>query len=99
MDEKFFRNVNDAVGNLVDRKTQQPPRFGGQPGEAVPAVDVENLKAAWRLVKDVEALNPVNPTVNFESYKQVCKPGADVKSVWYRTMLLWIMDHMEQLAP
>jgi hypothetical protein len=53
MDEKCFRNVHDAVGNLVDRKLQRPPQFGGEPGEVVPAVEPDDLKVVWHEALDV----------------------------------------------
>jgi hypothetical protein len=102
MDEKFFRNVHDAVGNLVDRKLQRPPQFGGEPGEVVPAVEPDDLKVVWQIGKDVQAVHSgQNVAVGLDLMKQACKPEADIQAVSYRASLLWMMSQIapEQIAP
>jgi len=36
-DEKFLRNVDEALRNTLDMELQEPPSFGGKPGEPVPS--------------------------------------------------------------
>ena len=36
----------------------QPPLFGGEAGEPVPQVDPEDVKAIWKLGKDVQRRHP-----------------------------------------
>ena len=48
-DEKFLRSVDEALGNWLGQGTPEPPRFGGKPGEPVPAVDPEDVKAVWQM--------------------------------------------------
>jgi hypothetical protein len=58
---------------------QDPPRFGGKPGEPVPAVDPEDLEAVWRIAREGEANS--SKAVGFEILKQACKPGDNVQAV------------------
>jgi len=45
-DEKFLRNVDEALGNWLARELQEPTRFGRKTREPVPAVDPEDVKTA-----------------------------------------------------
>lgn len=96
-DEKFLRNVDEALGNWLGEEAQEPPRFGGEPGEPVPAVDPEDVKSVWQIGRDVQANRPGQQVaVGVDTMKQACKPGANIKAVWYRASLLWLMT---QIAP
>jgi hypothetical protein len=68
----------------------------GKLGQAVPEVDPSDLKAAFHA-----AINAGTKTVGIGAFVPVCKPGADLEAVSYRTMLLGGFIHMVQmrLAP
>jgi hypothetical protein len=86
--------MSDALGN--------PPSFGGNPGEPVPEVDSEDLKTVWQQERDFQARHPgQNVATGLELVKAICKPGANVQAVGYRSMMMWVLDRFaqEQLAP
>ena len=86
--------MSDAVGN--------PPSFGGNPGEPVPEVDPEDVKAIWQETRDRQARHPgQNVATGFGRMKAICKPGANVQAVWYRSTMIWLLNRFaqEQLAP
>lgn len=98
-DEKFFHGVDEALGHWLDRL---PLSFGGKPGEAVPAVDLENVKSLWRIGTNVDTTDPgMVVVVGYYAMKQACQPNADMKAVWYRANFVWLMTLMapEELAP
>jgi hypothetical protein len=37
----------------LNMESQEPPPFGGKPGEPVPTVDPEDVKTVWQIMKDV----------------------------------------------
>ena len=54
MDEKFFNRLDKALEHTVDRrleaqdqKTKAFLEMCGPPGESVPEVDADDLKAVW----------------------------------------------------
>jgi hypothetical protein len=59
MDEKFLRNVDEAPGNWLGEDVQEPPRFGGKPGEPVPAVDPEDVRLFGKLEGTLKSVIPV----------------------------------------
>lgn len=81
--------------------TQQPFNFGGKPGEPVPEVDPEDLKALWQQQQEVQAMHPGQHATGIDVMKAVCKPGANVKAVWYRMSMfgLLTMAAKEQTSP
>jgi hypothetical protein len=89
MNEKFFRRVDEALRNSVDRRLEPPPNFGGRPGEPVPEVHPEDLKTLWQIEKDVQATHPgQSVAVGRDLMIQACKPGANIEAVSYRAMTL-----------
>jgi hypothetical protein len=79
-----------------------PPQFGGQPGEPVPAVDPEDIKASWEFQQERQAEHPGEQIAVAASLAQsICKPGADIQAVGYRSMMIWMMTQVarEQIAP
>jgi hypothetical protein len=100
-DEKFLRNVDWALGNWLGEGAQEPPRFGGEPGEPVPAVDPDDVKTVWQIGRDAQGNHlGHNVAVGVDLMKHVCKPGANIEAVSYRSSLLWLMTQIasEQLA-
>src|ERR1700682_1262909 len=93
-DEKFLRNVDEALRNTLDMELQEPPRYGGKPGEPVPAVDPQDVKTVWQIGRDAQA-NHVG-AVGVDLMKHACKPGADIEAVCYRAGLVWLIT---QIAP
>ena len=86
--------MSGALGN--------PRWFGGNPGEPVPEVDPEDLKAIWQLSRDVQARHPgQNVATSLELGKAICKPGANVQAVSYRSTMIWVLSQFAQglLAP
>jgi hypothetical protein len=95
MDEKFSRNVDDALGNTPGKEPPEAPRLGGKPGEPVPVVDPEDLKTAWQISRDAQTRNHGNGVaVGFELMQRLSKPGADIQAVGYRATLIWMMGHI-----
>jgi len=66
------------------------------------AVDPEDLKAIWRLHREIAIQHP-GQSVGIDHTVIVgrCKPGADVNAVAYRTSMLQLLQHVAQgsLAP
>ena len=71
---------------------EQPPNFGGKPGELVPQVDPDDLKAAWKFLEN----SPAGVATGEDLLRQLCKPGADVAAVGYRAGML---DLLTKVAP
>jgi len=71
----------------------------GNPGEAVPTVDVADLIAVWNIGQEVSAPHPGQTWgVDIEICKSVCQPGADVRAIWFRLMMthaVGMMGHEE----
>jgi hypothetical protein len=95
-DEKFVRKVDEALGNWLGKEVQEPLRFGGKPGEPVPAVDPDDVKTVWQIGRDIEVNHPKCGAVGVNVMKQACKPGADVEAVFYRATFTWLIS---QIAP
>ncbi|HET8826668.1 MAG TPA: hypothetical protein VFM77_16125 [Terriglobales bacterium] len=78
------------------------PSFGGQPGEPVPEVDPEDLKATWEFQQELQAQHPGEQVGMGASLAQsICKPGADIQAVGYRSSMIWMITRIvpEQIAP
>src|SRR5215469_7982728 len=101
-DERLLRNVDSALGHWLGDGQEEPPQFGGKPGEPVPAVDPEDLRIACQIQRAAQANSPgKNVAVDVDAFKQACKPGSDIQAVVYRNMLLSLISRIaaEQLAP
>jgi hypothetical protein len=87
--------MSDALGN--------PPSFLGNSGEPVAEVDPDNLKAFWQEIRNFNS-QPSDPgqhvAIGFE-VKALAKPGANPEAVWYRSMMIRLLNEFahEQLAP
>jgi hypothetical protein len=101
-DEKFLRNVDEALGNWLGGQSQEPPIFGGKPGEPVPAVDPEDVKAVWQIGRDIRVSHPgQNVAVGADLMRHACKPGANIEAITYRSWFLGLVTQIvpEHLAP
>lgn len=68
------------------------PPFGGKPGEPVPKVGPDDVKAVWEVYQEVAKAHPGEQVaVGWEYIKHTCTPGADVSAVAYRTAMLRIL--------
>jgi hypothetical protein len=67
----------------------------GAPGEPVPQVDPEDVRAVWKLGQDVKKDHPgVEVAIGMALFEAACKPGAEVKAVVYRANHMWILQFM-----
>src|SRR5436853_6591247 len=75
--------------------------FGGKPGEPVPQVDPDDLKAVWEINHEVQTSHPGERVTGISVLEHACKPGADVKSVAYRAVMLGLRTLLfhQNLAP
>ena len=72
-----------------------PPRIGGNPGEPVPEVDPDDVKAVWQLQREVQERHPGKlVAVAGTRISSVCRPGADMQAVGYRVALLNVFIHV-----
>lgn len=85
--------MSNALGN--------PPLFGGNPGEPVAVVDPDDLKTFWQETRLLQARPPgQHVSICFDA-SAMCKPGANLEAVWYRSGMIWALNQaaQEQLAP
>ena len=78
--------------------------FGGAPGEPVPEVGPEDVRAVWKLGlgKSMESGHPGGQrAIGVEVCRAACNPGADISAVCYRGMMLGLVTRhaQAQLAP
>lgn len=103
MNEKFFRIAGEAADNFAKKElAKAPAQFGGKPGDPVPEVDADDLKALWQLQRETEARHKGKQVATgSELAKHYCKPGADIQAISYRTGMLSLLAFMapDQIAP
>ena len=74
----------------------------GNPGEPVPVVEMEDLKSAWHIYKDIESRHPGEQVgVGISVIEHACSATADVRAVTYRCGMLQILERLagDLLAP
>lgn len=104
-EEKFFRNLTDAVDHWVDRELAKDSAqsFGGKPGEPVPEVDPDDLKTIWGIQHEAQAKHPGKTVTTGRALLQNrLKPGANIEATCYRAGMLAVLARFiakEQLAP
>lgn len=76
---------------MRERPSESPHLWESQEG-GVPAVSPDDLKAVWQVSAEFEARNPGQcGAIGSTVYENVCSPGANVMSVWYRAGMLWML--------
>jgi hypothetical protein len=103
-DEKFFRNLTDAVDHWVDKELAKnsAPSFGGKPGEPVPEADPDDLKTIWGIHRELEARHPGETVATGRGLLKWLKPGANLEATCYRASMLALTAKFiatEQLVP
>jgi hypothetical protein len=74
----------------------------GNPGEPVAEVDPDDLKAFWQETRNLQARHPgQNVGMGLHVMKASFKPGANLPAVWYRSVMIQVLNQVaqEQLAP
>lgn len=67
----------------------KPPLFGGEPGTAVPEADPADVAAVWKVMEDIRKRHPNGGVaVGIGILQRVCKDGADVKAIAFRSMMV-----------
>lgn len=84
----------------ANRTLEEPPQFGGKPGEPVPQVSAEDLRAAWECFEKVRRESSGHVGIEIGIFQNLCKPGADANAVVYRAqqLVLAFMFAQELLA-
>lgn len=70
----------------------------GKPGEAVPVVEVEDIKAVYRLHQELGARHPGKQVAVGMSLLQSACPEADIRAVAYRCSMLQMLERLLQPA-
>jgi hypothetical protein len=67
----------------------------GNPGEAVPIVDVADLKSVWTVYRETQAREPGGGAhVAMHFLQQVCGPEANVQAVVHRSWMILMLDQI-----
>jgi hypothetical protein len=83
----------------VNSKEEAIERMCGKPGEPVPAVDVEDIKAVWALAQDVKKRHPLGGVaIGVNLYESVCTPSADIRAVLHRLGMLGFVEFLLEAA-
>ena len=84
----------------LNKESQEPPPFGGKPGEPVPRVDPEDVKTVWQIGKDADDRHPgKSVAVGIELMRHACKTRTNIEAVSYRAGFLWIMSYIAPKDP
>jgi hypothetical protein len=68
-------------------------------GGSVPPVEPADLRSVWTMQSEIQARRPGEQIgIGAESYKRACGPEADVRAVYERVSLLWMLREVEVLA-
>ena len=68
----------------------------GTPGTPVPEVDSADIRAIYEYGREMRKEHPEGSSVftSMEIFESICKPGSNVKAVFYRTMKLGTLSHI-----
>lgn len=87
---------------MNDQNLQAFSEMFGTPGEAVPEVDTDDLKAVWwaadEIQKEHQKTHPGKQIgIGRQLLSHYCKPGADMKAICYRIMHLGLIKMMADM--
>jgi len=85
----------EGFSTMDDLARDSMKKVFGDPGTPVSTVDVDDLKAVWKIGREVQSRHEgKHVAVGFGIYECACAAGADVKSVRYRaSMLAMVVSH------
>jgi len=68
--------------------------FFGARGNDVAAVNPDDLRNVWTMMRDLEAHTLAGQSGSISSglYESACSPGANVVAVWYRASILGVLQ-------
>ncbi len=66
--------------------------FFGSRGNDVAAVNPNDLRNVWIMMRDLEARASQSGSISSGPYERVCSPGANVLAVWYRASILGVLQ-------
>ena len=70
-----------------------------QDSGSVPPVEPADLRSVWTMQREKQALRPGEQIgISADVYKRACGPDADVRAVYERVSLLWMLREVEVLA-
>jgi hypothetical protein len=83
-----------GVGDeILDRFSE----ISGKPGDPVPEVDPEDVRAVWRGCRELERAHPGEQIATTAAvFEPLCTPGADMRAVWYRNSQLGLLRLMAE---
>jgi hypothetical protein len=70
--------------------------FLGRAGTPVPVVDPEDLKTVWRIYEETNARHLGLVATGTSIFEAACKPGADIKAVCYRSMMMGLLRTLSE---
>lgn len=80
-------------------ETPKHPWDSDNPEELVPTVDPADIKAAWQLYHAAELRMPGHQVaIATGVFENACSPGADISSVTYRTVNLFLLFRLASHA-
>jgi hypothetical protein len=68
--------------------------FFGARGNEVAAVNPDDLRNVWTMMRDLQArdLERQSGSISSRLYEGACSPGANVVAVWYRASILGVLQ-------
>jgi hypothetical protein len=80
---------------MPDEHIPELDLFIGKAGDAVPVVDPADMQAVWAYHQETAARYPQGGVfTGMGVLKHLCSPGADIRAVSYRSMMLGLLELM-----
>ncbi len=84
---------NPVIHLAEPKATEAVPDLWNASGDEVPAVNPDDIRKVWKMMRDVQARNAgQSSAVGSTIYKNVCGPGEGVVAVWYRASMLGMLQ-------